>query len=80
LTNYRANWSRLGFSADDMAGTGSDRLIDAMVACGSEAANRCRIQAHFDAGSDHLRIRPLHPDGPPVPDYDALTALASCAM
>jgi probable F420-dependent oxidoreductase len=79
LTNYRANWSRLGFSEGDLAGAGSDRLIDAMVAWGSEAVIRGRIQAHFDAGADHVCIQPLHPDGLPTPDYNALTALASSA-
>jgi probable F420-dependent oxidoreductase len=77
LANFRANWSRLGFSEEDLAGAGSDRLMDAMVAWGSEAAIRSRIQAHFDAGADHVCIQPLHPDGLPTPDYNALTALAS---
>jgi probable F420-dependent oxidoreductase len=77
LTNYRANWSRMGFDEDDLAGAGSDRLMDAMVAWGSEAAIRRRIQAHFDAGANHVCIQPLRPDGQPAPDYNALTALAS---
>jgi probable F420-dependent oxidoreductase len=77
LTNYRANWSRLGFTEDDLAGAGSDRLMDAMVAWGTETAIRSRIQAHFDAGANHVSIQPLHPDGLPVPDYNALTVLAA---
>ena len=46
------------------------------VAWGSEAAIRRRIQAHFDAGASHVCIQPLHPDGRPLPDYDALDVLA----
>ena len=77
LTNYRANWGRLGFSEDDLAGSGSDRFLDAMVAWGNETAIRQRIQAHFDAGASHVCIQPLHPDGEPLPDFKALSALAA---
>ena len=77
LTNYRTNWLRLGFGDEDLAGGGSDRFLDAMVAWGSEAAIRQRIQAHFDAGASHVCIQPLHPDGQPLPDFNALTVLAS---
>jgi probable F420-dependent oxidoreductase len=76
LTNYRNNWKRLGFGDEDLADGGSDRLLDAMVAWGSEAAIRKRIQAHFDAGASHVCIQPLHPDGQPLPDFNALNALA----
>ena len=77
LTDYRANWQRLGFSDQDMAGGGSDRFLDAMVAWGNETAIRQRIQAHFVSGASHVCIQPLHPDGQSLPDLDALAALAS---
>jgi probable F420-dependent oxidoreductase len=77
LTNYRANWQRLGFSDEDLASGGSDRFLDGMVAWGDEAASRKRIQADFDAGARHVCIQPLHPDGQSLPDLDALAALAS---
>ena len=77
LSNYRENWKRLGFSDDDLAGGGSDRFLDAMVAWGSEQAIRQRLQAHFDAGANHVCMQPLHPEGQPVPDYAALTAFAA---
>src|SRR5215469_7714911 len=38
LPNYVRNLRRLGFGDDDLAGSGSDRLVDALVACGDEAA------------------------------------------
>jgi probable F420-dependent oxidoreductase len=76
LPNYRNNWKRLGFSDEDLAGGGSDRFLDAMVASGNEAAVRQRIQAHFDAGASHVCIHPLNPDGQPLPDLNALKALA----
>ena len=40
LDNYRNNWLRTGFSADDMESGGSDRLMDAMVAWGSAEDGR----------------------------------------
>jgi len=77
LPNYRNNWKRLGLTDDDLQGGGSDRFIDAMVAWGTETAIDARIQAHFDAGASHVCIQPLHPEGQPVPDYNALKALAT---
>jgi probable F420-dependent oxidoreductase len=76
LTNYRNNWKRLGFNDEDLEGGGSDRFLEAMVAWGDEAAIRQRIQAHFDAGASHVCIQPLNPDGQPLPDFNALKALA----
>ncbi len=77
LPNYRNNWLRLGFSEADLADGGSDRFIDGMVAWGNEEVIQQRIQEHFDAGASHVCIQPLHPEGQPVPDLNALTALAS---
>lgn len=63
MENYCANWRRLGFNQSDLADGGSDRLIDANIAWGDEAAIRKRIQAHWDAGADHVCIQPIHPSG-----------------
>ena len=76
LPNYRNNWLRLGFSEEELAGGGSDRFIDAIVAWGSAAAIKERIQAHLEAGADHVCIQPLHPTGQRLPDLDAMEALA----
>jgi len=62
LPNYVNNWRRLGFGDADFAGGGSDKFVDAIVAWGDEAAIRKRVQAHWDAGADHVCIQPLHPD------------------
>jgi probable F420-dependent oxidoreductase len=76
LPNYRQNWQRLGFREEDLAHGGSNRFVDAMVAWGDESAIRQRLQAHVDAGASHVCIQPLHPDGQPLPDFNALAALA----
>ena len=47
-----------------------------MVAWGDERAIRARIQAHFDAGADHVCIQPLRADGGMGPDERVLELLA----
>ena len=59
LPNYTNNWKRLGFSDDEIANGGSDRLIDALVAWGDEAAIAARVQEHRDAGASHVCIQVL---------------------
>jgi len=76
LPNYRNNWLRLGFKEDDLAGTGSDRLIDAMFAWGDEDAIRRRIEAHWAAGADHVCIQSVAADGAHTPDTKVLALLA----
>ena len=76
MPNYRNNWLRLGFSEDELAGRGSDRFLDAMVAWGSAKTIRTRLTAHVDAGATHVCIQPLNPDGSGMPDWKALEALA----
>jgi probable F420-dependent oxidoreductase len=76
LDNYVNNWRRLGFGDGDLANGGSDRLIDANVAWGTEEAIRRRIQEHWDAGADHVCIQSISPDGSRRPDEKVLALLA----
>lgn len=62
ITNYAANLQRLGFTEDDLANAGSDRLIDALVAHGAPATVATRLLAHRDAGADHVGVYPLGVD------------------
>jgi probable F420-dependent oxidoreductase len=59
LPNYVNNLRRLGFGDADFADGGSDRLVDAMVAWGSEDDIRARIDQHRAAGADHVCIQVL---------------------
>ena len=54
LSNYLNNWKRLGFTDDDLAKPGSDKLIDAVVAHGTPEAIAARLNEHIDAGADHV--------------------------
>jgi probable F420-dependent oxidoreductase len=65
LENYVNSWRREGFGDDDLAGGGSQRFLDAMVAWGDEGAIRARVQQHWDAGADHVCIQPIGPQGSP---------------
>ncbi len=64
LPNYANNWFRHGLTPDDVLDGGSDRLVDALVAWGNEEAVAERVQAHRDAGADHVCIQVL--TGEPV--------------
>jgi probable F420-dependent oxidoreductase len=76
LPNYQNNLKWLGFEDADFQKPGSDRLVDAIVAWGDEEAIQARIQAHWDAGADHVCIQPFRPDGEMGPDLRILEALS----
>jgi probable F420-dependent oxidoreductase len=57
LTNYTTNLQRLGFTAEDVAGEGSDRLIDALVVSGGDAEIRRRFEEQHEAGADHVAVQ-----------------------
>ena len=57
--NYLNNLRRLGFDDADFADGGSNRLVDAIVACGSVDVARDRVQAQFDAGATHVCVQVL---------------------
>ena len=67
LPNYTNNLKRFGFTDEDLADGGSDRLVDAIVAWGDEDSVASRVQAHHDAGADHVCLQVLPPDGTSVP-------------
>jgi probable F420-dependent oxidoreductase len=76
LPNYQNNLKWLGFEDADFQEGGSDRVVDAIVAWGDEEAIRARIQAHWDAGADHVCIQPFRSDGEMGADLRLLEALA----
>lgn len=59
LPNYVNNLRALGWSEDDLAGTGSDRLVDAIVAWGDESAIVRRVEEHLAAGADHVCVQAI---------------------
>jgi probable F420-dependent oxidoreductase len=77
LRNYVQNLLRFGFTEDDVADGGSDRLIDAVVPQGSAEDIAEIVHAHLEAGADHVCLQPLGEEGIP---RDAWTALAGALI
>ena len=67
LPNYMNNLRRFGITDDDIADGGSDRLVDTVVAWGDVDAVRARVQAHLDAGADHVAVQVLTPERGTLP-------------
>lgn len=72
LTNYTGNMLRAGFSEADVAGEGSDELIDRIVVHGEATGLVRALRAHLDAGADHVCVQVQ-------PGEDAPRALAEIA-
>jgi len=60
MPNYANNLLRSGFTEDDLADGGSDRLIDALVAWGDEETVRKRLDDFHAAGADHVAVQVIH--------------------
>jgi probable F420-dependent oxidoreductase len=59
LPNYVNNFLEMGFGHADLAGGGSDRLVDALVAWGDVDAVAARVREHHAAGADHVTIQAI---------------------
>lgn len=81
LANYRNNWMRLGFEAEEIDNGGNDRFIDTMFAWGDEEAIAARIKDHLDAGASHVCIQPINPNGNAgEPDWAVLESMAQLQL
>lgn len=74
--NYVKNLLWLGFSEEDVANGGSDRLVDQLVFWGDEDAIAARLREHLDAGADHVAIHPVRDEADPL-GVETLTRLAA---
>jgi probable F420-dependent oxidoreductase len=62
LPNYANNLRRLGWGEHDVAGEGSDAIIEAVVVQGDVAAIVERVRAHLAAGADQVSVQLRAPD------------------
>ena len=62
LPNYTSNLERFGFTAEDFDDGGNDRLVDTICAWGTIETVVGRVQAHLDAGADHVAVQVLVDD------------------
>jgi len=76
LPNYANNLRRLGWGESDIAGEGSDRLIDAVVAWGDVDTIIGRVRDHLAAGADHvcLQLRREKSTDPAIAGHRELSA------
>jgi probable F420-dependent oxidoreductase len=73
MVNYTSNLRRLGWTDDDLSGSGSDALVDALVAHGSPAEIAAQLTRHLDAGAGHVCLHLITEEGAdPLPGYRAL--------
>jgi probable F420-dependent oxidoreductase len=74
LENYANNLKRIGWSDADLAGDGSDALVDAIVVWGDAGAIRTRVEKHLANGADHVCIQALRADlaAHPLTEWRAL--------
>jgi len=79
LPNYVNNLRRMGWGDTDLAGGGSDRLIDAVIAWGDVDAIAGRVRAHLDAGADQVCIQ-LRADQSSNPALDGYRELAAALL
>jgi probable F420-dependent oxidoreductase len=57
MPNYLNNLRRYGLTDEDFADGGSDRLVDAVTVWGDEDRVRTGLEAHFEAGADHVALQ-----------------------
>ena len=66
--NYVNSLLELGFAEADLAGGGTDKVVDSLVAWGDEEAVLARVREHLDAGADHVAVQALPTEKRGVPD------------
>ncbi len=65
--NYTNNLRWLGYTDEDLAGEGSGRLVDAVVAWGDVDTIARRVAEHHQAGADHVCLQVLTPTNDAFP-------------
>jgi probable F420-dependent oxidoreductase len=79
LPNYTNNLRRLGFTGEDTANRGSDRLVDGLIAWGDLDAIAARVNDHLAAGADHVCVQVFDadPHGLPLLQWREIASLAA---
>jgi len=74
MVNYTTTMRRGGFTAEDVAGEGSDVLVDRIVVHGDAPVLAAAVRAHLDAGADHVCVQVQPARGDLVPALRAIAA------
>lgn len=70
-----AKFRRLGYSEDDLANGGSNRLVDDLVYWGDIDSITAKLNQHVEAGADHVAVQVIgiRPGMSAMPQWRALT-------
>jgi probable F420-dependent oxidoreductase len=74
LRNYTNNLRGYGFSDEDIADGGSDRLIDAIVPHGSSEDIAAAALEHMSAGANHVCLQAVGAEGIPRAEWTAVAS------
>lgn len=74
LRNYTNNLLNHGFSEQDIAGGGSDRLIDSIIPHGGAEEIVAAARRHLSAGADHVCLQAVGVHGIPRSEWTALAS------
>ena len=77
LPNYTNNLRRFGWTDEDFADGGSDRLVDALIPWGSVEKVVAGLEKHYQAGADEVAIQVLNGGDDTAFPADAFRALAA---
>ncbi|WP_030488499.1 TIGR03620 family F420-dependent LLM class oxidoreductase [Micromonospora chokoriensis] len=80
LPNYTNNLRRFGWTDEDFAADGSDRLVDALIPWGSIEKVAAGLEQHYRAGADEVAIQVLNGGDATTFPADAFRALAKALI
>ncbi|MEU1590643.1 TIGR03620 family F420-dependent LLM class oxidoreductase [Micromonospora sp. NPDC005710] len=80
LPNYTNNLRRFGWTDEDFADGGSDRLIDALIPWGSVEKVTAGLEEHYQAGADEVAIQVLNGGDATTFPADAFRVLAAALI
>ncbi|GGO20836.1 TIGR03620 family F420-dependent LLM class oxidoreductase [Micromonospora parathelypteridis] len=80
LPNYTNNLRRFGWTDEDFAAGGSDRLVDALIPWGTVEKVAAGLEEHYQAGADEVAIQVLNGGDATTFPADAFRALAAALI
>jgi probable F420-dependent oxidoreductase len=80
LPNYTNNLRRFGWTDEDFADGGSDRLVDALIPWGTVEQVAAGLEKHYQAGADEVAIQVLNGGDTKTFPAEAFRALATALI
>lgn len=75
--SYTSNLLKFGYTEEDIAGAGSDRLIDDLVPQGTAEQVAAVVRRHLEAGADQVCLQTVGVAGVPRAEWTGLAAALS---